>query len=279
MKIALISDLHFGPRGAGFHKGVERKLTEQAALLAQAFARRLASGGYAFAIQLGDLIEDSDHDGDVAHYRQGLALFADAGVPVYHVAGNHDTAHITKPELCNLLGIRALYYAFDAADYHFVVLHSAQPSAGDKQATIAKEQIDWLAADLAGTTKNTIIFLHHSLADQDLEGNVWFAGLPHECLVENRRELRTLLAQQEHVIAIVNGHLHWNHVDQHGALPYITLQSAVENVAEDPARERIPAGTWAELTLEEGSLTIAVYGAGAYRYTRHYASERILPPA
>ncbi len=185
---------------------------------------------------------------------KGLALFAGAGVPVYHVAGNHDTAHITAPELCDLLGIPALYYAFDVAEYHFVVLHSAQPSSGEKQTTIADEQLAWLAADLAGTTKHTVIFLHHSLADQELAGNVWFAGLPHECLVENRREVRALLAQHDHVVAVVNGHLHWNHVDQHGALPYITLQSAVENVAEDAGWERIPAGTWAELTLQEGSL-------------------------
>jgi 3',5'-cyclic-AMP phosphodiesterase len=270
MKIALISDLHFGPRGSGFHRGVERKLTDEAAPLAEAFARRLAGGGCAFAVQLGDLIEDSDHEGDLAHYRQGLALFAGAGVPVYHVAGNHDTAHITTPELCGLLGMPALYYAFDVDDYHFVVLHSAEPSTGEKQTTIAEDQLAWLAADLAGTIKETVIFLHHSLADQELVGNVWFAGLPHECLVANRRAVRALLAQHEQVIAVVNGHLHWNHVDQHGALPYITLQSAVENVADDASRERIPAGTWAELTLQAGALTLAVYGAGAYRYTRHY---------
>lgn len=274
MRIALISDLHFGPRGSGFHRGIERKLTEQAAPLAQAFVRRVAAGGYDFAVQLGDLIEDSDHDDDLAHYRQGLALFASAGVPIYHVAGNHDTAHLTEPELCELLGVEALYYAFDVATYHFVVLHSAQPSSGEKQTTIAAEQLAWLAADLAATTKNTVIFLHHSLADQDLAGNVWFAGLPHECLVENRREVRALLAQHDHVIAVVNGHLHWNHVDQQGVLPFITLQSAVENVAEDPGLETVPAGTWAELALEENVFTITVYGAGAYRYTRHYALPR-----
>lgn len=270
MKIALISDLHFGPPGAGIHKGVERKLTEKAMPLAQAFVHRVAAGDYAFAVQLGDLIEDSDHEGDLAHYRQGLGMFAGAGVPVYHVAGNHDTAHITEPELCSLLGVGALYYAFDAAEYHFVVLHSAQPSSGEKQTTISDEQLAWLAADLAATTKHTVIFLHHSLADQELTGNVWFAGLPHECLIENRHEVRDLLAQHDHVIAVVNGHLHWNHVDQHGALPFITLQSAVENVAEDPVREALPAGTWAELTLLEGTFTITVNGAGAYRYTRHY---------
>ena len=274
MKIALISDLHFGPRGSGSYKGVERKLTEEAAPLAQAFVRRVAASGYAFALQLGDLIEDSDHAGDLAHYRKGLALFAGAGVPVYHVASNHDTAHITAPELCDLLGIPALYYAFDVAEYHFVVLHSAQPSSGEKQTKIADEQLAWLAADLGGTTKPTVIFLHHSLADQELAGNVWFAGLPHECLVANRREVRALLAEHENVIAVVNGHLHWNHVDQHGALPYITLQSAVENVAEDANWERIPAGTWAELNLQEGSFTLAVYGAGAYRYTRHLGLPR-----
>lgn len=272
MKIALISDLHFGPKGSGFHRGVERKLTAEALPLAQAFAGRAAAGNYAFAVQLGDLIEDSDHDGDLAHYRQGLALFEAAGVPVYHVAGNHDTAHITASELCGLLRIPLLYYAFDVADYHFVVLHSAEPSSGEKQTSIADDQLAWLAADLAGTTKETVIFLHHSLADQELGGNVWFAGLPQECLVQNRREVRALLAQHDHVVAVINGHLHWNHVDQHGTLPYITLQSAVENVAADPVRETVPAGTWAELALQEGALTLTVYGAGAFRYTRHYGA-------
>lgn len=278
MKIALISDLHFGPPGSGFHKGVERKLTEKAAPLAQAFVRRVAGGDYAFAVQLGDLIEDSDHAGDLAHYQEGLALFAGAGVPVYHVAGNHDTAHISGPELCGLLGTSSLYYAFDVEAYHFVVLHSAEPPTGQKQTTISDEQLAWLAADLQGTAKDTVIFLHHSLADQELGGNVWFEGLPHECLVENRRAVRALLAQHDHVVAVVNGHLHWNHIDQHGALPYITLQSAVENMAEGPALAAVPAATWAELTLEEGAFTLAVNGVGAYRYTRHYGRPHT-PPA
>ncbi len=74
--------------------------------------------------------------------------------------------------------------------------------------------------------------MHHSAADQDLRGNRWFEGSPHLCLVRERRAMRRLF--EEHgVLAVFNGHLHWNHLDVIRGIPYVTLQSLIENLDDD----------------------------------------------
>ena len=106
--------------------------------------------------------------------------------------------------------------------------------------------------------------MHHSAADQVLEGNRWFEGSPHICLVNERRALRRLFRERGKVLAVFNGHLHWNHLAVHDGIPYVTLQSLVENVDDDaPGR---PAAAHALVRIDDKRIVVEVEGAERCRY-------------
>jgi hypothetical protein len=52
-------------------------------------------------------------------------------------------------------------------------------------------------------------------------------------LLHNRKQLRKLLEHHGIVIAVFNGHQHWNRMHIHNGIPYFTITSLVENFRND----------------------------------------------
>jgi Icc protein len=97
-----------------------------------------------------------------------------------------------------------------------------------------------------------------------LQGNRWFEHEPHICLVEQRAEARAILEQSGKVAAVFSGHAHWNHFDLVGGIPYITIQSLIENVDDDaPGRA---ARTHALVDVHDGRILVRVFGEQPARY-------------
>jgi hypothetical protein len=66
------------------------------------------------------------------------------------------------------------------------------------------------------------------------------------------------------VRAVFNGHLHWNHFDVIGGIPYATVQSLIENVDEDaPGRA---AASHALVHLNDKRMVVRVRGNDPARY-------------
>jgi hypothetical protein len=66
------------------------------------------------------------------------------------------------------------------------------------------------------------------------------------------------------VRAVFNGHLHWNHLDLIHAIPYVTVQSLIENVDDDaPGR---PAAAHAVVRLSDRRMMVRVAGNDPARY-------------
>lgn len=261
--VALVSDLHFGPQAT--FEGKLRKLTGDAPRLARAFVDRMNEVVKPdLVVNLGDDIEDEGLEADRARYLDCVDTLRGARAELFHVAGNHDTIHLAEADLLAAWRrpeIERLHYTFDRGGFHFVVLHTRERK--DLDVSVGDEQIAWLAADLAAARLPTIVLMHHSAADQDLRGNRWFEGRPHICLVRERRALRRLF-EQHGVLAVFNGHLHWNHVDVIGGIPYVTLQSLVENLDDDaPGR---PAAAHAVVRLGPKRVVVEVEGAERARY-------------
>jgi len=259
---AFISDTHIGP--TGYFKGIRRKLTENAEPYLAEFAQHVReSGRYDAVLQLGDLIEDETPERDLAHFSTGVNLLAQCGVPAHHVIGNHDTARLSAGDLLTLLNRPSHFYSFDLAGMHVVVLHTIH---GNGRIVLPAEQVAWLRDDLAGTRLPALVCSHHSFADQDLRGNPWFEGAPQQCLLDNRAEVRSLLNEAGNVVAAVNGHLHWNHVDWHDGIPYITVQSAVEN-CDDAGT---PAHAWGVIEITSNRFTLQQFGNTPFDVTRTF---------
>jgi hypothetical protein len=106
--------------------------------------------------------------------------------------------------------------------------------------------------------------MHHPASEMRLEGNRWFENAPHICRVAERRQLRRILEDSGKVVAVFNGHAHWNHFDMIGGIPYVTVQSLIENLDDGPPGR--PAAAWALCELDVHRLVVDVRGEERARY-------------
>ncbi len=260
---ALVTDIHLGPEA--HFGGKLRKLSGRAPELLQRFVERMNHEVRpGLVINLGDDIEDEDHDKDLRRYVQCLGILGNLQADVRHVAGNHDTIHLTSNEILMAWGGRAsaLSYTFEQGGLKFIVLHTQERK--DKDVRLGAEQLAWFEAELTSAALPVMVLMHHAAADQDLRGNRWFEGHANICLVEERKELRRLIEASGKVLAVFNGHLHWNHLDIHGGVPYVTLQSLIENLdADAPGR---PAEAHAVVRVQRSRVVVEVCGAETLRY-------------
>ena len=326
LTLALISDLHFGLETR--HAGKLRKLTREAPGLAKAFVDRMNEHVRPdLVVNLGDDIEDEDREADLARYRGCIQVLSRAHADRIHVAGNHDTIHLTHDDVRAAWGAgpwdasagrRDLCYSFDRGGFHFTVLETHERQdvditvgpeqlawlAADLRAawgpgpwdeptqrrdlrysferggfhftvletherpnvdiTLGEEQLAWLAEDLRKARLPVVVLMHHSASEQDLRGNYWFEGREHVALVKERAAFRDILLASRKVRIVLNGHVHWNHLDIVDGLPFVTVQSLIENLDEDaPGR---PAAAHAVVRLDPHRTTIDLFGAERARY-------------
>jgi 3',5'-cyclic AMP phosphodiesterase CpdA len=262
LTIGIVTDLHFGPEARW--QGKLRKLTHLAGDLARDVVQRMNDDVKPdVLVNLGDDIEDESREADLERYGECQSILRGSRAPLVNVAGNHDLIHINREDL-NRFWQRSgpLYYSFDVGRWHFVVLHTIERQ--DVEIRIPDTQMEWLRADLAGGEGPAIVLMHHSASEQYVEDSRWWPGRAHVALVKERAELRRVLEQSRRVKAVFNGHLHWNHLDVIGGIPYVTVQSLVENLDEDaPGRA---AGAHAVVSLGEDGMRVRVRGNDPARY-------------
>lgn len=262
LKIGFVTDVHFGPKA--FFDGKLRKLTHHAAELTREVVRAMNEDVRPdLLVNLGDDIEDEGRDADLARYTECQDILRTAQAELVNVAGNHDTIHLTREDLTRIWRHDGpLFRSFDRQGFHLVVLHTIERK--DVDVRIPQAQLEWLTEDLRQTTLPTIVLMHHSASDQDLSDSFWFGRAPHLALVKERQELRAILEASGKVRAVFNGHVHRNHLDVIAGIPYVTIQSLIENLDEDaPGR---PAAAYAVATFEDHRTTVRVRGNDPARY-------------
>jgi 3',5'-cyclic AMP phosphodiesterase CpdA len=260
--IGFVTDLHFGP--AAYHDGKLRKLTHHAAELTRGVVRAMNEEIRPdLLVNLGDDIEDESREADLARYTECQDILRTAHAELVNVAGNHDTIHLNRDDLARIWRHEGpLYHSFDRGGFHLVVLHTIERK--DLDVRIPHAQLEWLKADLERTTLPVVILMHHPAGEQDLEDSFWFKGVPQLALVKERAELRQILEESGKVRVVFNGHVHRNHLDVIRGIPYVTLQSLVENLDEDaPGR---PAAAYAFARFEGTRCTVRVLGNDPARY-------------
>ena len=261
MRIALVTDVHFGP--PAYFDGKLRKLSDRAPELTRAFVRRACAAGADLIVNLGDVVEDESTDADRERYRQFVQLLAEAGKPVLHVAGNHDQVFLNEADLKALWQHDdALFYLRDIDGLRFVVLNTIETK--DVSVRLPEEQLDWLSKALRESPFPVIVLMHHPAGEMDLRGNRWFERAPHICRVAERRQIRNVLTASDKVLCVFNGHAHWNYLEVFEHVPFITLQSLVENLDDDaPGRA---AGAWALCDVSRHALQVDVQGEEPVRF-------------
>ena len=262
LELGFVTDLHFGPKA--YWKGKLRKLTHEAGPLAeQAVAAMNDVVRPDLLVNLGDDIEDESHEADLRRYQECQAILRKSRAPLVNVAGNHDTINLTAHDLNAVWGRQGdLHYSFDANGAHLVVLHTVERK--DVDIRLGPEQLAWVREDLDTTRLPTVVLMHHSASEQELDDSRWFAGDPHRALVLEREELRRIFEESGKVRAVFNGHVHRNHLDVIRGIPYVTFQSLVENLDDDaPGR---PAATHAFAVITDSRVLVRVRGNDPARY-------------
>lgn len=262
VRFALITDEHFGPKA--FFDGKLRKLSHEAPRLTRAFVERMNQFERPdLVVNLGDVIEDENREADRERYAEFVQILSGLDAPVLHVAGNHDQIGLTHDDLRGLWGHEGpLFYSRDIGGVHFSILNTQEIK--DVVIRLPAEQIAWLKDDLGKATAPVVVLMHHPASDQDLAGNRWFEKAPNICRIAERKELRRVIEESQKVVAVFNGHVHWNHLDVIENIPYFTLQSLIENLDEDaPGR---PAASHAVCDLEPRRLSVRVSGEENLRY-------------
>jgi Icc protein len=260
--VAFVTDLHFGPEVRW--NGKLRKLSHHAGDLAKAFVARVNDAVKPdLVVNLGDDIEDESLEIDRARYGECQAILRTTNAELVNVAGNHDVINLNRDDLAKVWRRDGpLFYSFDRKGFHLVVLHTLERK--DVDVRIPHAQLEWLAADLAATKLPTIVLMHHSASEQDLSDSFWFHAVPHLALVKERAELRAILEASGKVKVVINGHVHRNHFDVIRGIPYITIQSLIENLDEDaPGR---PAAAYGVLTIDDRRAIMRVHGNDPARY-------------
>ncbi len=238
--VGVITDVHVGPEAT--FDGKLRKLTAHAEQLLEEFVQEMNSRVKPdVVVHLGDAIEDQDREVDRERYLRALSILNGLHCPVMHVAGNHDLVHLSAEEIARAWGFpdgAPLSHSRMLGGYQLLVLRTHEVK--DVGVDVLDADLSWLERELASSSAPGILFMHHSAADQVLIGNRWFERSPQLCLIRRRKRLRELVAASGRVLLVVNGHLHWNQLSVHDGIPYVTLQSLVENLDDDrpgrPAR-------------------------------------------
>jgi 3',5'-cyclic-AMP phosphodiesterase len=262
LTFGIVTDLHFGPEARW--RGKLRKMSHRAGEFTEEFARRMRDEVHPdFVVNLGDDIEDESRAADLARYEECQSILKKANVPVVNAAGNHDTVNLGPEDLLAIWGRAGkLYYSLDQGGFHFTVLHTVEEPGGDIH--VREPQMRWLRDDLAKAEFPTVVLMHHSASEQDLDDSFWFRGRANRALVQERRELRDLFEASKKVRAVFNGHVHRNHFDVIRGIPYITVQSLIENLDEDaPGR---PSRAHAVVRLDAERIVVRVHGEDPARY-------------
>lgn len=251
MRFAIISDIHLGLENQYQNVPSDKNIKSYLNNFVEEMNINVKPE---FVIVLGDLIEDFNKINDQININYITNLFQKLKCAVYYVAGNHDLKNISKMEFVKIVEQNNLYYSFDKNNFHFIVLFSEETK--DTESFISNKQMDWLKTDLSKTNKQSIVFVHHCLSNQNLTGNPWFKGMPKKCLVSNRDEVREIISSSNKVIAVFNGHLHWNKKNTHRDIPYFTINSLSDNANE----KKIASEAYAVVNIENDTINVDVKG-------------------
>jgi len=214
-----------------------------------------------FVIELGDFINGwvvlGADPGDPARIPDILQwadeLYGAFEGPRYHVIGNHDLYNLDKATYLEILEMEATSFSFDVGGVHFVVLDVQFSEDGEDLAHtytgvagyLPASQIEWLRADLAGSTIPAVVFLHQPLDD--------FIEEWDRPTVLNQTEIREVLAADGDVIAVLQGHTHSNSHHLLDDIHFVTFEALVDQGTPP---------SWAQITIDTALRTLVIEGIG-----------------
>lgn len=261
-RLVIFSDIHYlDKRPEKLNFRLNRKLTQYSVEIVDKLINKINKDKPDLSICMGDLIEDTfNHDKDITNYTYIWNKLKNIQVPFYSVIGNHDLRTMnSRKELEKIMGYENATFSFNLKGYHFVILTTdiREDLGGNdggvyKAQCMSKKDIKWLKKDLDKNELPCVIFTHFGLAEDKQIGNYWFEKKPEDGLMYNRKEIKNIIKNNNHVIAIFNGHQHWTKQLKEDGKNYYIVGSLTENID----MKGIPDGVYLEVELEDKNVKI-----------------------
>ena len=147
--------------------------------------------------------------------------------------GNHDLVAVEpqdgspaspepRADFLKEYGLTNTYRAFDCKGIHFVLLDAIEISTNESRYVghVDERQLNWLKADLAAipTGMPVVVVTHIPLKNADYEART---NPPVSRIMINRTDVWTVL-KGYNVMAVLQGHLHFNSIEKMGQILTIT---------------------------------------------------------
>lgn len=247
--LAFVTDIHAG-------KLIEHRPGQEAIGLLSSFISIIQERDIDAVIELGDRVNNEDHDRDLQNLNAVRDKFTSLKVPRYSILGNHDMHYLSKDENKEILSLPALYYSVNIGGFTCLFLDTADPIWGHCGGTVSKQQLDWLTSEVQKDNRPKLVFGHHPATVQNQTGNPFFVDIPGEETLKNYAQVQHVLENGKHVIGYFNGHVHWFHVCRVRQIPYVSLPSLLESY---PEKEHAPGRyTLAEFS-EDGIIDLSFH--------------------
>jgi 3',5'-cyclic-AMP phosphodiesterase len=249
LKLGVVGDIHCGP-------DTNEMLGSHAPAMLEIFGAAMRRFQPHAIIDLGDRINDIAAGQDRERSSWVRRQLLDVGVPVLHIHGNHDVVNLSKAELNDTLEKRGPYESIDLGGVRIVLLDSQDPPFDRTGGEIGPAQEEWLRANMTKPARPVLVFCHHALDEQSVDGHWYFAAHPTHAFVQNRAAVRKILEQSGRVRAVFSGHLHWTRMTALNGIPYVTVGSLVSAGFTNGR----PSGTFALVTVQETAIDVRVAG-------------------
>lgn len=214
----------------------------------------------------GDLADSGSAD----EYRRIRAEFDRLAMPYCVMPGNHDLREPMRevfggtPALPEATG-RYLQYAVDLPGLRILCLDTLDE--GKEGGWLCIERLDWLHAQLAASSKPTMIFLHHPPFD---------CGIPGMDAIKlgNPEQFAEVLARHGHAIGLACGHVHRSVFTQWAGLPACICPSPAHQIHLDTSKDAplawtLESGGFLLHRVEDDALTTHVVNGPAPAATKY----------
>ena len=224
------------------------------AKLSRGFGKRVARTCLVFALAAGSSLAFATA-AQAAEYLR-IAAKLDRGIPIYHVAGNHDVGNEPTPE--SLARYREKfgrdYYVFRTAAFVGIVLDSSLIQHPDKAPEEARAQEEWLKGELEKVHRegmtSVAVFQHIPFFLEKADEPDQYFNIP----LATRARVLALL-EKNGVKNVFAGHYHRNALGEGAGLRMVTTGPVGKPLGPDPSGIRV-------VTVRGSAMDSRYYGLG-----------------
>jgi DNA repair exonuclease SbcCD nuclease subunit len=259
MKLAIISDIHYGPlHQSTNHPGYIRQDSEQALTALEETITHLNQLDIDAFLQLGDLIIPENHDADLTRIGRILIELTKSKAPVYSLLGNHDLDNLNLDDYQNLVKKFPLNQGmvgnFSIDDWDFWWLNHRHNHTRDY---LADSEMNQIKKNHSNTTHRCIL-THYPLIAPDITDSFYFDSHPQKAKLANEN-LELLWKNQPTLL--LNGHLHFYSHISHGHIHAITQAPFSENLQTKEYASNHPH-TYTILEIQDDQCQFSTYCGG-----------------